>query len=494
MPEELRLIPRSARAPSPTMRDLLAVVFRQRRLVLISFGGVLFAVLLYGLLAPSYQAEMRVLVRRGRMDPVVTPEPQRNQFGRDEVTEEELNSEVELLRDEEILRTVATTAGLLSESDSWWNLAADNQDQRLARVVRRLSKHLEVEPVRKTTLITVKYQSSDPAQAARVLNCLASAYLERHLRVRRPSGESNFFERQIVQARRGLGEAQLQLMEFTRDQGVVSAAQERDIALQKLGEAESNDRENRVAIAQTSQRIRTLQSQLRLLPERATTLIRNTDNPLLLENMKAKLLELQLKRTGLLTKFNPTYRLVEEVDQQITETKTSLAAEELAPLREQTTDVEPNHEWAKGELLKAQVELSGLEARTKAADAALASYRDSVRMLGDRAVKQEELLSNLKAAEEEYLLYMGKREEARIGDALDEDRILNVTIAEQPTTPALPARSEANFGLLGLAFAGTFSTGLAFAADRLDPAFRTPDEVIAYLGAPVLASLPRRDL
>jgi capsular polysaccharide biosynthesis protein len=40
--------------------------------------------------------------------------------------------------------------------------------------------------------------------------------------------------------------------------------------------------------------------------------------------------------------------------------------------------------------------------------------------------------------------------------------------------------------------ASTFSTGLAFAADYLDPAFRTPDEVIAYLGAPVLASLPRK--
>ncbi len=494
MPEELRLIPRSAREPSPTMRDLLAVMFRQRRLVLISFAGVLLAVLLYGLLAPSYRAEMRVLVRRGRMDPLVTPAPEQAQLERDEVTEEELNSEVELLRDDEILRTVARASGLLSDGDSWWKLAGDNEDRRLARAVRKLSKRLEVEPVRKTTLITVSYRSSDPAEAARVLNCLASAYLERHLRVRRPSGESDFFERQIVRARRGLGDAQLQLMEFTRDEGVVSAAQERDIALQKLGEEEASNRENHVAIAQTSQRIRILQMQLRTLPERATTLIRNTDNPLLLEKMKSKLLELQLRRTELLTKFNPTYRLVQEVDQQIVETRNSIATEELAPLREQTTDIEPNHEWAKGELLKAEVELSGLEARAKATVALLASYRDRVRLLGDRAVKQEELLSDMKAAEEEYLLYMGKREEARIGDALDQDRILNVTIAEQPATPALPARSEASFGLLGLVAAGTFSTGLAFAADRLDPAFRTPDEVVAYLGARVLASLPRRDV
>ncbi len=52
MPEELRLIPKSARVPSPTLRDLLAVVFRQRRLAVISFGAVFLAIFLYGLIAP----------------------------------------------------------------------------------------------------------------------------------------------------------------------------------------------------------------------------------------------------------------------------------------------------------------------------------------------------------------------------------------------------------------------------------------------------------
>ena len=103
----------------------------------------------------------------------------------------------------------------------------------------------------------------------------------------------------------------------------------------------------------------------------------------------------------------------------------------------------------------------------------------------------EELLRNLKTAEEKYLLYVNKREEARIGDALDERGILNVAIAEQPIVPAIPMQSEWSFGLMGLLLAGTASVGLGFAVDCLDPAFRTPDEVAYYLGAPVLASLPR---
>ena len=97
---------------SPTLRDLLAVLFRQRRLALLSFIAIFLAVLGYGVFAPSYQAHMNVLVRRGRVDPLVTPAPTPSpMFQRDEITEEELNSQVELLRDDEILRTVVQSSG-----------------------------------------------------------------------------------------------------------------------------------------------------------------------------------------------------------------------------------------------------------------------------------------------------------------------------------------------------------------------------------------------
>jgi capsular polysaccharide biosynthesis protein len=45
--------------------------------------------------------------------------------------------------------------------------------------------------------------------------------------------------------------------------------------------------------------------------------------------------------------------------------------------------------------------------------------------------------------------------------------------------------------VIGLVAAGAAGTGAAFTADYVDPAFRTPDDVVAYLDAPVLASLPK---
>jgi succinoglycan biosynthesis transport protein ExoP len=476
------------------MRDLLAVVFRQRRLALVAFVLVLAAAIGYREIAPCYESEMKVLLRRGRVDPVVAPTPSQAELIPQGVTEEEVNSEAELLHDGQILRTVVQSTGLVSEGSSWfWSLVGDSEEKCLARAVKRMAKRLTVEPVRKTALINVKYESSDPEQTAKVLRSLADAYLERHHQVHRASGEFGFFDQQVTQSRHNLEVAELQLAEFTRDQGVVSASQERDTALQKLSDADADHRRTQVELAENSERIRALQGKLSLLPERTLTQMRNSDNPELMQKMKARLLELELQRTDLLIEFEPSYRLVKEVEQKIAQTKASIVDEDRAPIRDQTSDLEPNHAWAKSELVKAEVEARALGAHASAEGTLLAHYRDTAHQLADQAIAQERLVRDLKAAEERYLLYVDKREEARIGDALDQGGILNVAIAEQPVVPELPKLSELSFGLLGLAFAGTVSVSLAFVADYLSPAFRTPDEVVAFLRAPVLASLPQKE-
>src|SRR5439155_5763471 len=162
------------------------------------------------------------------------------------------------------------------------------------------------------------------------------------------------------------------------------------------------------------------------------------------------LLELKIQRTALLTRFHPSYRLVQEVEQRIAETEAAITAEHLSPVKDETTDQNENYEWAKGELLKAEVEMAALNARATASAAELANYQQGAMRLGNHAIAQQQLLRNLKAAEQNYLLYVSKREEARISDALDQRGILNVAIAEQPTAPALPARSGLQLALFGI--------------------------------------------
>jgi uncharacterized protein involved in exopolysaccharide biosynthesis len=159
-------------------------------------------------------------------------------------------------------------------------------------------------------------------------------------------------------------------------------------------------------------------------------------------------------------------------------------------VRDETTDRDANYEWARAELQKAQVEMKGLEAREATTSGQVAGYRRLARELGEDAIVQDDLTSSEKAAQENYLLYVKKREEARMGDALDEGGIVNVAIAEQPVVPALPVWPAGVVVLVGFAAALGSGAGAAFAADYLDPALRTPEEVFRCLEIPVLASIP----
>src|SRR3984893_295419 len=116
MPQDLQTGTAPESLHSPTLRDVAAVFFRHKRLLMISFAVVATTGVLYSALFPSYKAEMKVLLRRGRIDPAVTPTPSPSPaFEHDEIAEEELNSEVELLHDEDILRQVVLETGLARE-------------------------------------------------------------------------------------------------------------------------------------------------------------------------------------------------------------------------------------------------------------------------------------------------------------------------------------------------------------------------------------------
>jgi uncharacterized protein involved in exopolysaccharide biosynthesis len=485
------LVRRTEEPAAPTVRELAMVLFRQGRLFVAVSVVVFILAVLYACLGASYRAQLRVLVRRGRADPPVTAQPNAPpDFSRVEVTEEELNSEVELLKDNDVLRRVVQANDLAAHDWLRWLRPHEEQAAREERAAKRLSNRLDVKPIKKTNLIAVSYDASDPEAAAHVLKSLAGIYLEKHMEVHRPGGQLHFFDQQTGESRRQLEEAKGKLLDFTNSHSVVMAGQQRDLVLQRLNDVEASYRHTQSEMAETDHRIHELYAQLVKLQERTTTQVRIADNPELSRALKVSLLDLELKRTQLLTKFEPNHRLVEEVEQQILQARAAIAVEKANPLRDETTDKDANYEWAKAELQKAQVTKKGLEAREATTAAQLAGYRSLAERLGDEAIVQDDLTSSEKAAQENYLLYVRKREEARMGDALDEDGIVNVAIAEQPVVPALPVWPVGVVVLVGFVGALTSGTGAAFAADYLDPALRTPEEVFACLEIPVLASLP----
>lgn len=493
--EEQKLTLRTLRdLPSPTLRDLVDTAFRHRRLMVACLAGILVVPVIAALVLPRYRGEMKFLVVRERVDPVVTPAAEKDSLAvvnAPVVSEPELNSEVELLNSHELLRDVVVKVGL-AHGAHWWGWWRSN-DEQIEAAVRSLDNSLDVDPVRKTNVISVTYKNKNPQLAAQVMNEIARLYLEKHRDVHRFPGQFEFFQRETDQYRKGLQQTELQLADFPRKYGAVSPALDRDITLQKLSDFQASFEQTRASIAETQERIRELQSLGTATPPRMTTQLRTSDNPELLEMMKSTALNLELKRSDLLNKFQPDYRPVQEVEKELAQTRAAIANEEKSPLQEKTTDVDPVKEWIRSELAKSQADLEGLQARVKVTENTVRIYQTRASQLERNSLAQGDLLRTAKAQENNYLLYLSKQEEARITDALDQTRILNVAMAEEPTVPALPYRPPLAYA--GVTFLGMIllTVGSVWTLHHFDGTVRSPAEVEHFLNTRILAAVPYHD-
>jgi uncharacterized protein involved in exopolysaccharide biosynthesis len=500
MPQALQRFPMR----SATLRDLMTVIFRHRTLIVASFLAILLGVVVGTWLLPKqYEAQMKILVKRERGETLITPDRNSQPLMVREITLEDINSEVELLRGRDLLEKVVIACGLQTlEGSSFLSSGANGdpsnttaqsgQDLRIPQAILTLEKNLSVEAIAKSELIEVRYTAQDPQLAAKVIQTLSTFYLEKHLAVHRTPGALDFLQQQTDQYKKGLAAAEKQLAEFGQNKGVVSIETEKDIALRKLSDFETQLHESQTAQAAVEQRIKSLEAQAASTPRRVVTLMRNSDNPYLLQQLKSTILNLELKRTDLLTKYEPGYREVQEVDAQIEQAREALAQALKDGMRDETTDLDRTRLWLDEELARARAELATLKARSAETAKVVEAYRDSARQIGRKELEHQDLVRSAKTAEENYLLYLRKQEEARISEELDRKRIVNVAIAEAATVPALPSSPRWRLHLiLGFALALFVSLGFAFVVDYMDPSFRTPDEVEGYLGLPVLAATPR---
>ena len=493
---------------SVTLRDVLMPVFRQRRLATMIFIGIFAGAILSALLLPPrYEAEMKILVNQDRVDPVITSDAdvQRVSAAVSAVSEEDLNSEVELLKSRDLLEQVVLASGLESEDESRWGRAFErignflwrrprSPQTELARSVQALEDTLVVDPLKKTKLIRVMYPSRDPELAARVLQNLGNLFQEKHAAVHRPPGTFEFFDQAAERYRGELATAETQLSEFDGTEGIVSASEQKQLVLQQISQFQAELQQSKANAHEAKQRALALKSQSAVTPSRQTTQIIKTQNAELLATLETTLLNLELKRSDMLTKYAPTYQPVMELGSQIADTQKAINKAESSPTQQITTDRLPAQDWMATEVVRAETDRKAFEAQAGAISGVVRLYQEIAKNLDEKGRHQDDLIRNVKIGEDNYLLYLRKREEARISDALDSKRIVNVTIAEAATVPALPALSLLWVFVGGFFTAGIVSVAAAYAVDRMDPSFRTPDELVRYLNVKVLASIPSSDL
>lgn len=489
----------SREAPEMTVRDVLAPLFRHRRVVLGTFVVVFVAAILLSSLWASryYVSRMQVVVEQDRSDPIVSAGQNGTVLNNKPVTLDQITSEIALLQGEDMLKTVVTACGL----DKGWspsemfmpNDASRRQRMKQERAARALATKLKVEAEKTSDVIDVSYgRVGEPETPACVLQTLSKLYVDKHLQLLRPAGSSDFFADETAKYKKALDDAETKLVAFSANAGVAAPDLLRsDLAQQvALSEAALNQAEQMASADQ--RRMDDLKKQMAITPQRSPTTESRMAPNLLLENLQASLLKAEVKRTELLLKYDPSYPLVVEADQEIAETKAAIAKAESESYLNTATDRDGTYEYLRQDLAKSQADLASAKATAGTLTNNIRKMRLQMVEYDRDAVQQGALARDAKAAEASYLLYLTKREEERTSDALDKRGIANVAIAVAPTVPTLPDHSPLLVLAMGLFAALLAGVASGYVAEHLDNSFRTPDEVMNTLSMPVLAVVPKK--
>src|SRR3989441_10439930 len=158
-----------------SLRDGAGALFRRRALVLAIFLMVVVGTAIVTFLLPNkYESRTKILVKNQRVDVAITAE----QTGgappptvENEVSENQINSEIELLTSKDLLMQVVKECGLAKAETDLFGRSAP-EAVRVEGAVNRLTKDLSITPVRKANIITVSYSSNSPQLSAAVLKKL----------------------------------------------------------------------------------------------------------------------------------------------------------------------------------------------------------------------------------------------------------------------------------------------------------------------------------
>jgi len=460
-------------------------LFRHRTLFLWVAGTVLAATVVITLLTPkSYQSEMNILVRNARPEYLISPERSNGLPVPTDVTEERINSEIEVLRSRDIADVVV---------DPGWSASGKSASAINARekAILDFAKHLTVEPLRKSNVIHVTYVAGSPREATDTVERLLAAFLAKQHEIERSTGASSFFANEATRYKNELDQAQQDLAGYQQNKQIVSLNDKETTLENQITALEDEIRSTQVQLTEANERVASDKHQLAMLPARMPTQQRSVPNTQAVEQLTAILTNYQNKRTELLTRFQPTERLITEVDQQIATTTAALANARATNGQESTTDVNPVYQQVKALLATSTTDLAALRGKLADLTAQHARLRQQLDDVEGSTVDYTTLQARVTELQTNYQLYSQKKNEAQISDAMDQQQLVNVAVAERPTFSAKTYRPQILLNLvLGALTAIFLGVCAVFYAELGRETISAPYDLEAISRVPVLATVP----
>lgn len=439
-----------------SLRDVYYVLFRHKISIIILFFVMLLTIIVGIYIWPEkYEAKAIIFVKMGRENitlSAVPPSTQQQVMAFSGVRKEDINSEIEILRNRFIIEKTVNELGIdfffpkavkpktflkrvkyelrglyqkvkNSIHKVLYKLGLKKRLSDYENIVLAVQKSLSAKQVSSSDVIEVNFRWFNPEIATMALDSLLKFYMEHHLEAHKSSGGHEFFQKQVNIIGKSLEETENRLEFLKKREGITSFQSQRNFVLGKLTDFQASLKNTQTELAETTSKVGELKKQMSLLVNAITPA------------------------------FATAYKEAEK------------------------------------ELLLHEVRLTSLNAKQKMLKQHVGSYQNDLERLNLYEVELKRLERQIQIDEENYRLYRKKLEETRIFDVLDNERIVNVRVIDPPASSFIPVGPRKLLVIgIGLLASLIIAVGYAVVSEYLDHSIKTAEDVKRHLDLSLLAS------
>ena len=478
---------------SKSVRHYVSAFFKHKKVIFLLFAALMVlscpaAFVYHRFFAPPplYQAKSLVLVKAGWEHQSPEINLQGNSF-RGMNPNEVISSEQRIAGSRVVKERTIEAIGPLTLYPQLES--AQENDLPVSEIaLMRFNRDFDLD-VSRNGMMEVAFESSSPALAARVVNTLVGFYLEKRLEAYKDPRSIGFLESKAIELRYKVEKAEEKLKEFKQGSKIVSYEQEKSFLVTQEMQLKSSIQDLEMQTKINKEKIEVLQKQLKSVPET----VADSEAANRVGGLQSQLLELQMQEADLLTRYQPTNRLVVNIRKKIQMLREYLQEESKASEDNVFISDNPVYQEFQKEILATQAEVDSFAIRKKELQSRLDEAKSRLGYLETLENQYAQLNRDLEGYRKEYQSYEQRLEQSRLYEELEQQKLNSVSVLEPARPPLIPVDSPLPLKLLlaaALAFSAGGALGVGFLLDLTDHTVMTPEDAESRLAVPVLATIP----
>jgi len=478
--------------PFGSPRDILTALFRHKLKIVIVFISIFLAAAQWIYSEDTlYDAHATLVLKFGR-EHIFRPEV--GDVGEIVRYDEgaAVESERKIIQSIDLLTRVVKAMGVENLYPELLEPSGKVTQRKIENAASKFKGKLESIPTKGTNLIEIVFLHEKPKVAAKALNLLVEFLKERHLQVF-SDPKASFLTKQLQAYQEQLTHSEERLQAFKQKNDLSSPlVEQQGRLLNQRTDLDSDYKLIKNQLQGLAGKIASLDNQMKTILENIpVSTVEEGGN---LEKAKDDLFALKREEQKLLTKYTETSFPVLNLRKEIDLVEQFILAEQK---NERANTIASGkkamYSQLEKERLGAMSESTTLEARSHVIALQIKDLDKKIQRLDDLN-KERIVLERQRAADEQnYQLYVGKVEEAKVSEEMDQLKMSNISVIQSAEVPRRPfGRPKHIKLLLGAIFASIMSVGLALMFEYLQGGYTRPDQAAEDLGLPVLASFSEK--